>query len=97
MKAWGFPGGASGKEPMQETQGTWAQSLGREDPLEKGMVPTPVFLPRKFHRQRSLEGYSPWGRKELDTTKRLCVPAQHIYGTIRSDQSLSRARLSATP
>ena len=30
--------------------------------------PTPVFLPRKSHRQRSLVGFSPWGRKESDTT-----------------------------
>ena len=28
-----------------------------------------VFLPGKFHGQRSLAGYSPWGHKELDTTK----------------------------
>ena len=28
---------------------------------------TPVFPPGKFHGQRSLEGYSPWSRKELDT------------------------------
>ena len=27
--------------------------------------PTPVFLPRKSHGQRSLVGYSPWGHKEL--------------------------------
>ena len=26
---------------------TWVQSLGWEDPLEKGMQPTPVFLPRE--------------------------------------------------
>ena len=26
--------------------------------------PTPVLLPGKFHRQRSLVGYSPWGHKE---------------------------------
>ena len=25
--------------------------------------PTPVFLPGKFHGQKSLVGYSPWGRK----------------------------------
>ena len=25
--------------------------------------PTPVFLPGKFHGQRSLEGYSPWAAK----------------------------------
>ena len=29
--------------------------------------PTPVLLPGKSHRQRSLVGYSPWGRKESDT------------------------------
>ena len=28
---------------------------------------TPVFLSGKSHGQRSLVGYSPWGRKELDT------------------------------
>ena len=33
--------------------------------------PTPVLLPGKSHRWRSLVGCSPWGRKELDTTKRL--------------------------
>ena len=53
---------------MQETR---LQSLGGEDPLEKGMEwqPTPVFLPGEFHGQRSLSGYSPWGHKELDMTE----------------------------
>ena len=31
---------------------------------------TPVFLPGEFHGQRSLAGYSPWGRKKLDMTER---------------------------
>ena len=31
--------------------------------------PTPVFLPGKFHGQRSLVGYSPWGRKESNTSE----------------------------
>ena len=30
---------------------------------------TPVFLPGKFQGQRSLPGYSLWGRKELDITE----------------------------
>ena len=30
--------------------------------------PIPLFLPGKSHGQRSLVGYSPWGRKELDMT-----------------------------
>ena len=33
------------------------------------MEPTSVFLPGKFHEQRSLVGYTPWGQKELDMTK----------------------------
>ena len=33
--------------------------------------PTPVFLPGKSHRQRSLVGCSPWGREESDMTERL--------------------------
>ena len=28
-----------------------------------------VFLPGEFHGQRSPAGYSPWGRKELDTSR----------------------------
>ena len=31
--------------------------------------PTPVFLPGELHGQRSLEGYSPWGRKDLNKTE----------------------------
>ena len=30
-----------------------------------------VLLPGKSHGQRRLVGYSPWGRKESDTTERL--------------------------
>ena len=33
--------------------------------------PTPVLLPGKSHRRRSLVGCSPWGRTESDTTERL--------------------------
>ena len=33
--------------------------------------PTPVFLSGKYHGPRSLVGYRPWGRKELDMTERL--------------------------
>ena len=47
---------------VQETQ---VQSLGHEDLLEKkGMATPPVFLPGEFHGQRSLGGYSPWGRSQ---------------------------------
>ena len=45
------------------------QSLGLEDPLEKGIQPTPVFLPGESHGQRSLVGYSSRGHRESDTTE----------------------------
>ena len=35
-------------------QGMGILSLGQEDPLEKEMVTTPVFLPGKSHGQRNL-------------------------------------------
>ena len=41
--------------------------------------PTPVFLLGESHGQRSLAGYSPQGRKELDTTERLHFTSLHGY------------------
>ena len=38
-------------------------------PWKRAQQPTPGFLPGEPHGQRSLVGYSPWGCKELDTTK----------------------------
>ena len=44
-------------------------SLGQEDPLEKDMATTPVFLPGESHGQRSLAGYSPRGCHRSDMTE----------------------------
>ena len=43
-------------------------SLGREDPLEKEMVTCSIILAWKIPLTEEL-GYSPWGRKESDTTE----------------------------
>ena len=43
----------------------------RVDLQRRQWHPTPVRLPGKSHRRRSLVGCSPWGHEELDTTKRL--------------------------
>ena len=56
---------------MRETR---VQSLGWKALLEKEMA-TPVFLPGKPHGWRSLVGYSPWVRKESDTTEQLMTSA----------------------
>ena len=49
---------------MPAMQEIWVRSLGWEDPLEKEMTTHSSIL-------ASLVGYSPRGRKELDTTEQL--------------------------
>ena len=39
----------------------------------------PLFLPGKFHGQRSVMGYSLWSCKESDVTEHTHI--QNIYGT----------------
>ena len=56
---------------LPAVQETHVPSLGWEDPLEKGLATTPVFLPGESHRQRNLVGYSLWSPKELDPTEQL--------------------------
>ena len=55
---------------LPAVQETWVGSLGWEDPLEKGMPPTPVFLPGKSHGQRSLVGYIVHGVAKSQTQLR---------------------------
>ena len=54
---------------MQETQETQVRSLDQEDPLEKEMAPTPVFLPGRSHGERGLEGCGPIGSEKSDTAE----------------------------
>ena len=53
---------------MQETQ---VQPLGQEDPLGKGMATHSSVLAWRipWTEEGSLDGYSPWGHKELDMTE----------------------------
>ena len=51
---------------MEETR---VQSLGRKIFWRRHWQSIPVFLPGESHGQRRLEGHSPWGHKESDTTE----------------------------
>ena len=68
----GFPDSSDGKESACKV-GDQGSIHGQEDPWRMVWQPTPVFLPGESHGQRSLAGYSPWGRKESDTTERLTL------------------------
>ena len=66
-------GGITGKESTCQCRGRH-KGRGFDLRVEKilwrrKLLPTSVFLPEKFYRQRSLVGYSPWSRKELDMTE----------------------------
>ena len=52
---------------MQEAQ---VLSLGLEYPLEKGVATHCSILAWRTPWREDLEGYSPWGHKELDLTER---------------------------
>ena len=49
--------------------GFWVQSLGWKLPCRRASQPTQYFCWENPHTQRSLVGYRPRGRKELDTTE----------------------------
>ena len=66
---WGFLGGSDGKNPPA----TWKivcsiLGLGRS-PAGRHGNPFQYSCLENPHEQRSLAGYSPWGRKELDRTE----------------------------
>ena len=67
-----FPGGSEVKAStcicLQRERagfGPWVRNI----PWRRKWQPTPVFLSRESHGRRNLVGYSPWGRKESDTTE----------------------------
>ena len=51
----------------------------RKIPWSRKWQPVPVLLPGKFCEQRSLVGYSPWVRKDLDTAGRLSTHTLQEY------------------
>ena len=73
----GFLGGSVLKNQSANV-GDWVQSLNQEDPLEKEMATTPVFLPGESHGLRSLVGYSPYSHKESDMTEETKYACSHI-------------------
>ena len=89
----GFPGGPSGRVSTCQSR-RWKRCgfspWFRKIPWRRKWHPTPGFLPGKSHGQRSLVGYSPWGRKESDTTERLhfhfppCFLASQVALVVKS-------------
>ena len=70
----GFPAGSVRNLPTMWETGL--RSLDWEDNWRRKWQPTPAFLPRESHGQKSLAGYSPGGQKESETnevTEHACI------------------------
>ena len=61
-----FPSGSNGNKNERNS----GSLPGLGIPWRRKWQPTPVFLPGESHGQGSLAGYSLWGHKESDTTKK---------------------------
>ena len=72
----GFPRGSDSEESACSAEDL-GSILGWEDPQRREWLPTPVLLPGESHGEWSLEGYSPWGRKEWGSIK-------HKYNPVTS-------------
>ena len=84
---WNFPDGASGKElecqcsrRKRHKFDPWVGKI----PWRRKWQPAPVFFPGKLRGQRSLQGYGPWGCKELYTTEWLSTHT-HTQGALCDD------------
>ena len=81
---------------MQEMKEMWVQSLGQEDPLEESLATHSRILAwsclENPRRQRSLAGYFPEGRRELDIAERLST---YII-TPNQDENEARAKQRKT-
>ena len=86
----GFPGGAVvNNPPANAGDARDAGSIpgsGRS-PGVGNSNPTPVFLPGRFHGQRSRAAYNPWSSQELDATEQLNT--NDLNATLHPRQSLS--------
>ena len=60
--------------------GLWVWKI----PWSRKWQSTLVFVPGKFHGQRILVGYNPWGCKELDMTEQLNKHTYSSVGTINA-------------
>ena len=75
----GLTCGSDSKESACDAGVPGFNSWVRKIPWRRKWLLTPVYLPGEFHGQKSLAGYSSWGRKELDTTEPLTLSLSYIW------------------
>ena len=79
-----FPGGSDGKASAYNAGDPGSFPGSGRSPGEGNGNPLQYSCLEKSHGWRSLVGYSPWGRKESDTTERLHF---HFFNKLLSPYS----------
>ena len=75
----GFPAGSDGKECAHKAGAPGLIPGSGRSPGEANATHC-MFLPGEFHGQRTLVGYSSWGRKDSDITEQLTlISAQYVF------------------
>ena len=84
----GFPGGTSGKEPACQCRRCTRfgfDSWVRKIPWRRALQAPPVFLPGKFHGQKSLAGHSLGvGHKKSDMSDHTHVHVADVGGVLKT-------------
>ena len=98
----GSPRGLDAKESACNAGDLGSIPGSGRSPGKRKWQPTPVFLLGKSHGQKSLVGYSPWGHKESEMTKKLpcslftCVGPRSKIPLLFPDASAPPGLLSLT-
>ena len=87
----GFPCAASGKESVCQCRRHRFAGLG-QFPGERNGNPLQYFLPGKFHGQRSLADYHPWGCR----LRHHWVCTYHVCIDLSNGLKVTRGKLEAT-
>ena len=86
----GFPVGSDGKESACICRRPGFHPWVRKIPWRKEWQPTPTFLPRESHWQRSLVGYGPWGRRVGHTLWLILLPYMYRVDLTLRNKSVRR-------
>ena len=78
----GVPWWPGGKEPVYQCKRPRFDPWVRKIPWRRKWQPTAVFLPGESHGQRSLAGFSLWGRKRVGLNLATKPPPSLVYGAV---------------
>ena len=92
----GFPAGSMVKNPPAK-QEIWFNLWVRKIPLRKKWQLTPIFLPRKCHRQKNLVGHSPRGHERVRHDLTTKQKQQLLYSTGNAAQCSMMTKFEGNP